>query len=237
MVTWISLTTRGRRLGPPARWSTAGLVAGATVAADQGQGQQPEGAGRLQARAARCRRPRRSDTPRAMSTGGGQLAHLVGEDLVEALPGGEAGERGRVVGQGEGGQGPLAHDDRVDELDGDVLGVGGATAVAEDEELAAAGGTGPPSRGRPGRSARRSPPEPARGRPGGRIPRRGRHRADLRRASSPMRRGLVGRLVGFGRPRRGTGPGRGGRGTARWPGASRPGPPTAACERLVAGRA
>jgi hypothetical protein len=68
----------------------------------------------------------------------GQQPELMGEDLVEAEVPGHAGH-GRGVGrEGERGQGPLADDDRVDELDREVLGVGGGTAVAEHDQLAAA---------------------------------------------------------------------------------------------------
>lgn len=45
--------------------------------------------------------------------------------------------RGDVAGHGESGQGALPHDDRVNELDGDVLGIRAPSAVAERDQLAA----------------------------------------------------------------------------------------------------
>ena len=45
--------------------------------------------------------------------------------------------RGDVPGQGESGQGALPHDDRVNEFDGDVLGIRAPSAVAERDQLAA----------------------------------------------------------------------------------------------------
>jgi hypothetical protein len=73
--------------------------------------------------------------------GAAQHVDLVGVDPVEPLAGGDAHQGRGVAGEGEGGEGALAHDDRVDELDGDVLGVGGAGAVAENQQ--------PPTSGEP----------------------------------------------------------------------------------------
>jgi hypothetical protein len=63
----------------------------------------------------------------------------VREHRVEAPAPRDAHERRGVGDQGQGGQRPLADDDRVHELDRHVLGVGGGAAVAEGQELAAAG--------------------------------------------------------------------------------------------------
>jgi hypothetical protein len=62
----------------------------------------------------------------------------VGVDAVDAAAIGHAHQRRGVAHEGEGRQSALADDDRVDELDRDVLGVGGRRAVAEHEQAPAA---------------------------------------------------------------------------------------------------
>ena len=57
--------------------------------------------------------------------------------LLPALAIRDAAEGGHVPGEGHGGQGALAHDDRVNEFDGDVLGIRAPSAVAKRDQLAA----------------------------------------------------------------------------------------------------
>ena len=57
--------------------------------------------------------------------------------LLPALAIRDAAEGGYVPGEGHGGQGALTHDDRVNEFDGDVLGIRAPSAVAERDQLAA----------------------------------------------------------------------------------------------------
>jgi hypothetical protein len=62
---------------------------------------------------------------------------LEGEDLVEALRAGNTGYRRDISGQRDRRQRTLAHDDRVNELDYDVLRVRAGCPVAEHDEGAA----------------------------------------------------------------------------------------------------
>jgi hypothetical protein len=63
----------------------------------------------------------------------------VGEDLGQAVGAGHAGDGGHVGRQGHGRQRLLTHDHRMEEFDGDVLGIGGRPTGSEDDELAAPG--------------------------------------------------------------------------------------------------
>jgi hypothetical protein len=109
----------------------------AAVPAGQRDREQPEPVGRLQ-------RPQDVGTvavgrdPEGDVVRSGQQPQLMGEDLVEAEVPGHAGHGRRVGRERERGQRPLADDDRVHELDREVLGVGGGPAVAEHDQLAAA---------------------------------------------------------------------------------------------------
>jgi hypothetical protein len=71
----------------------------------------------------------------------------VGVRVVGAVVVGRTDHAGPVSVQGHGGQGLLADDDRVHELHGHVLRVGGRTAVAEGEDLPTGGEASAPSRG------------------------------------------------------------------------------------------
>ena len=109
----------------------------AAVPAGQGDRQQAELPGRLQARPARWRCAVGRDAQGDVG-GLGQEADLVGEDRVHAVPLGDPGHRGHVGGQRDGRQRALADDHRVDELHRDVLRVGARPAGAEHHQLAAA---------------------------------------------------------------------------------------------------
>ena len=69
--------------------------------------------------------------------GTAQGPHLLGEDLEKVVVVGHRGENRGVGGQGQGRQRRALHLKAVDELRGQVLGVGGAAAVAEEEDFAA----------------------------------------------------------------------------------------------------
>ena len=74
--------------------------------------------------------------PQARSPGRPRRAHLLGENLREIVVIGHRGEDRGVGGQGQGGQGRPLHLEPVDELRGQVLGVGGGPAVPENQHLA-----------------------------------------------------------------------------------------------------
>lgn len=62
---------------------------------------------------------------------------LSGEDEGKIRIVADAGQEGGVGGQGDGRQGGPVEEKAVDEFCGDMLGVGGAAAVAEDEDFVA----------------------------------------------------------------------------------------------------
>jgi hypothetical protein len=67
--------------------------------------------------------------------GTGEGFDLAREDFFEAEVVGDAGEGGAVGGEGDGGEGVAGALVAADHFLGEVLGVGGAAAVAEGEEL------------------------------------------------------------------------------------------------------
>ena len=73
--------------------------------------------------------------------GASESGHLTGKDVVVAVVVAHGGQRGRVHGKGHGGQGRTLHEKASQKFAGHVLRVGGASAVAAHEDLAAAGKT------------------------------------------------------------------------------------------------
>jgi len=63
---------------------------------------------------------------------------LAGEDAAEAVIIGDGGDSGKIRGQGERGKRGAIKGEAANEFGGNVLGVRGAAAVAEEENLVAA---------------------------------------------------------------------------------------------------
>src|SRR5579875_3891770 len=74
------------------------------------------------------REPQR-DIPRP-----GQRLEMLSKPLLRRAPGQSLTERRAVIGQRDGRQGALANNDRVHKLDGNVLSIGRARAIAEGQE-------------------------------------------------------------------------------------------------------
>ena len=101
-------------------------------------GHEPGGPGRLE---------RLDDVGRGAARGQGegdvsrsaQGLDLTAEDAIETPVVADGGQGGRIGGQGDrpGAAGRSAAAEAVDELGGEMLGLGGAPAVAEGEDLAA----------------------------------------------------------------------------------------------------
>ncbi len=66
-----------------------------------------------------------------------QRAKLAREHLLEAVVVADRGQRRGVGGERDGGERRAVVDEAADQLGGDVLGVGGAAAVAGEQDLAA----------------------------------------------------------------------------------------------------
>lgn len=63
---------------------------------------------------------------------------LAGEDAAEAVIVGDGGDGGKICGQGERGKSGAIKGETANELRGDVLGVRGAAAITEEQNLVAA---------------------------------------------------------------------------------------------------
>ena len=97
--------------------------------------------------AALARRPQRQHDVRRAAGGGDAEQHVAGaaermhlplEHMDKAVIVADGGQRRTVGGQGDGGQRGAVVVHARDEFGGDVLGVGGAAAIAGDQQLAAA---------------------------------------------------------------------------------------------------
>jgi len=70
--------------------------------------------------------------------GAAESFDLAGEDAAEAVIVGDGGDGGKICGQGERGKSGTIKGEAANEFRGDVLGVRGAAAITEEENLVAA---------------------------------------------------------------------------------------------------
>lgn len=75
--------------------------------------------------------------PQGHILGTRQVLELIGKHLIPALMVRDMAERRGIVGERNGWEGTLSDNDGVDKLDGNVLGIGTADAIAKGDERAA----------------------------------------------------------------------------------------------------